>query len=71
MIVNLTDEQREAAKKWAELRDKHPDKSRDEILELESRKSKVQIFTIEEKAFVGEGTEALATQTQEDKEKYL
>lgn len=80
MIVNLTPEQRAAVKKWAELREKHPKKTRDEILAAEDNKSKAKIFEIEEKAFGvagrenGLGTsdlESLRLRTKIDKEKYL
>lgn len=80
MIVDISPEQQKAVKKWAELRDKHPKKTRDEILAAESKKSRAEIFAIEEKAFTTHQREGglssgdlshLLKRTKADKEKYL
>lgn len=79
-MINITPEQQAAIKKWAELRDKYPGKTRDEILDREPKKHKAEIFALEEKAFSTHGREnglsdsdlpELLARTKRDKAKHL
>ena len=79
-MIDITEEQQAAIKKWADLRDKYPGKTRDEILDREPKKHKAEIFTLEEKAFSTHGRTnglsdsdlpELLARTKRDKAKHL
>lgn len=79
-MIDITEEQQAVIKRWAELRDKYPGKTRDEILDREPKKNKAELFALEEKAFSTHGRTnglsesdlpELLERTKRDKAKHL